>query len=675
VSLVVLDRLSLAFGAQTIFENLGLRIGERDRVGLIGANGSGKTTLLRIIAGQQEPDKGRVDRASRLRVGYLPQEWAEVGRGPLLEFVLASVPGREDLQAQRVECETELEAARGEAEEAVLMALAARVADIHERLDHFERYYTEHEAARILAGLGFGADELHRDIEELSGGWQMRAALAALLFQQPDLLLLDEPTNHLDMPSVTWFGDFLKSYKRAFLMISHDREFLNEQIERVVAFEPEGVRQYPGNYEHYVRQRVEEEAVLEARARNVERERERLERFIARNRARKDRARSVQSRMKTLEKLEDVEVFEKRKVMRFRLPPTVRAVTEVVRIEALRKAFGDHVVFPDLDLTVRRGEKIGIIGVNGAGKTTLLKMMAGELAPDSGKITIGSNVQLGYFAQHHAETLHDDMTVYDEVYSARPEETVGRVRSILGAFLFSGDDVDKRISVLSGGERARVALARLMMNPGNLLLMDEPTNHLDLESSESLADSLSTFDGTLVFVSHNRSLIRKLATVIWNVEAGRVEPYEGTLDEYMYSCRLRWAGESREPGEPEETAGGEVGIRPSNREKDKARKRREAEIRNQRYRVLGPLKKRVTELEELITRLEQKQAERSEQLSDPEVYADEQRREKLLGGYQKSARRLEELTASWEAAVEEHDTAEAKLEAELAALEDGEDAG
>jgi len=672
VSLIVLDKLALSFGERTVFENLNLRIGDGDRVGLIGANGSGKTTLLRIIAGQQEPDKGQVKRASRVRIGYLPQDWAEVGKGPLLEFVLTSVPGREQLHTERAECEADLDAAKTSGDEAVLMDLAERVADIHERLDHFERYYTEHEAARILAGLGFASDEHDRDLEELSGGWQMRAALAALLFQQPDLLLLDEPTNHLDLPSVTWFGDFLESYKRSFYLISHDREFLNEQIERVVSFEPEDVRQYSGNYEQYLRQRTEEEAVLEARARNVEREREKLERFIARNRARKDRARGVQSRMKTLEKLEKVEVFEKRKVMRFRFPPTERAVTEVVRVEGMRKAFGDHVVFPGIDLTVRRGEKIGIIGVNGAGKTTLLKMMAGELRPDSGKISIGGKVQPGYFAQHHAETLHDDMTVYEEVFSACPDTTVGRVRSILGAFLFSGDDVDKRVSVLSGGERARVALARLMINPGNLLLMDEPTNHLDLESSESLAESLSTFDGTLVFVSHNRSLIRKLATVIWNVEEGRVEPYDGTLDEYMYSCRLRWGEGGQEPAEPAEGDGAEQATPRSDREKDKERKRREAQLRNERYRVLGPVQKRVAELEELISRQEQKQQERSERLSDPAVYDDEKVRLELVVGYQKAARRIEQLTSSWEEAVEELDEAEAKLAAAEAELESDE---
>jgi ATP-binding cassette subfamily F protein 3 len=664
VSLVVLDNVSLSFGSRPILSDASLRLGERDRIGLVGPNGSGKTTLLKLISGQQEYDKGSVDRARGIRVGYLPQELVIAGGSTLLDFVLSSVPGRTDLDAQLAAAEAELERVRATASEEELMDLAQRIADMHERVDHFERFFSEHEAHRILTGLGFAETDRGRDLGEFSGGWQMRAVLAALLFQQPDVLLLDEPTNHLDLPSVAWFADFLKRYGRCFILISHDREFLNEQIDRVVSFEIEGLRHYAGNYDRYVKQRAEEEEVLEAKARNLAREREHMEKFVNRFRAQANKAKAVQSRVKALEKMEDVELYEKRRTMRFSFPPTDRPVNEVVRVEGLKKAYGDLVVFPGVDVTIQRGEKIGIIGVNGAGKTTLLKMIAGELEHDAGTIRLGNKVEMGYYAQHHADTLDKGSTVFDEVARAKPGISPNRVRSVLGAFLFSGDDVDKPISVLSGGERARVALARLLVAPGNFMLMDEPTNHLDLESSDSLAKALQSYDGTLVFVSHNRSLIRTLATRVWNVEDGGVETYPGTLDEYMYSQSLRRRGEEapdQAAPEPSESTADSEDDKPRTREGAKAKKRREADLRNKRYKVLGPLKKTVERLESRIGALEVAQAERSEQLSDPAVYDDSKKRNELLNAYQKAADKLEELTGRWEAAVEEFETAEQEL--------------
>jgi ATP-binding cassette subfamily F protein 3 len=566
------------------------------------------------------------------------------------------------------------------------MELAARIADIHDRLDHFERFFSPHEAFRILAGLGFRTEDGDRDLGELSGGWKMRAVLASLLFQQPDLLLLDEPTNHLDLPSVAWLSEFLRGYRRAFLLISHDREFLNEQIARIVSFEVEGVRQYAGDYDQYERQRAEEEEILENKAKNLERERERMQTFIDRFRAKATKARAVQSRVRQLEKMEQVETYARRRVLRIRFPPTPRTVSEVVRLDGVGKSYGELEVLRAVDLVVQRGEKIGIIGANGAGKTTLLKMIAGELPPSAGSIRIGSDVRVGYYAQHHADSLHADSTVYDEVSRASPDAPPARVRSVLGAFLFSDDDVDKKIRVLSGGERARVALARLLIEPGSLLLMDEPSNHLDLQSSEALAESLAGYDGTLAFVSHNRSFIRRLATRIWNVEAGGVETYPGTLDEYMYSCRVRLeaqalgaAGGADAGPAPAASPGGR-GAEPAvaapdprakrSRDEERARKRREAELRQRRSKQIGPLARRVAELEARITELERQQAERSAQLSDPAVYADERRRGQLLGDYQRSQAKLEELTGRWEVASQELEGAERALAAAEAELDD-----
>ncbi|UJR78851.1 ATP-binding cassette domain-containing protein [Sandaracinus amylolyticus] len=670
MSLVVLESATVSFGARSIFEDLSLRVAEGDRIGLIGPNGSGKSTLLRVLSGEQQLDSGSLRRSRGVRVGWLPQDIVVEGGKRLLEFVRSSVPGRNEIEGELAAAEKDYEKAladQREGNDEVLLDAAARLADLHERIARFDALFSEHEAIKILAGLGFEQKDLQRDVGEFSGGWKMRAVLAALLFQQPDVMLLDEPTNHLDMPSVAWFSEFLQKYSRAFVLISHDREFLNEQARRIVTFEVEGVRQYPGNYEKYLELRAEEETILENKAKNIEREREKTEQFINRFRAQANKAKAVQSRIKALDKMESVETYRKRRAMSFTFPPVGRAGQDVVKIAGLRKAYGDHVVLPDVSLTVYRGDRIGIVGPNGAGKTTLLKMIAGELAPDRGTIELGHNVQPGYYAQHHAETLHPRSTVYDEVSGVNRELGQTRVRSVLGAFLFSGDDVDKPIQVLSGGERARVALARLMVKPGNFLLLDEPTNHLDLASCESLIESLESYDGTMLFVSHNRALVRRLANKIWLVEGGQVLEYPGNLDDYMALSRARISGE--QTPEPVKSAPVkqsapvvvQVPEAPRNREDDKARKREEARLREQRSKKIAPLKKKVDEILARIAELEAKQAERNQKLCDPAVAMPDAERFAMLTAMQTDAEKIEELTGRWEHAQEELEAAEKEL--------------
>ena len=672
MSLLVLESATLSFGDQSIFEGLDLRISDGERIGLIGPNGSGKSTLLKVMGTQQALDKGKMQVSRGARIGYLPQDIELGGDMGLRDYVLNSVPGRTDLDSDLVACEKELEeltAAGGDDE--LMMELATRLSELHERVDHFERFYSEHEAMRILGGLGFETSDRERSLSEFSGGWKMRAVLAALLFQQPDLMLLDEPTNHLDMPSVAWFSEFMKRYKRSFILISHDREFLNEQIQKVVSLEVEGVRSYKGNYEAYRKQRKEEAEILANKAENLAREREHMQKFIDRFRAQANKAAAVQSRVKALAKMENVERYAERRVMRFHFAPVERTVNEVVRVSDLTKNYGEVEVFKDIQGIVTRGEKICIIGPNGAGKTTLLRIIAGEIEAISGSVKVGNKVDIGYYAQHHAETLHRESTVFDEVYRAGKGASPNRVRSILGAFLFSGDSVDKPISVLSGGERARVALARLLIRPGHLLLMDEPTNHLDLESSESLAQALSEYEGTLIFVSHNRSLIRTLATTIWNIEDGCLETYGGTLDEYMHSCRLRLDAAQESGKKPNGGVPAAVSMTPalapqktkSNKKEDvQARKRRDAEIRKHRSKVIGPLKKKVADLEGRISELEDAQAERSSLLADPSVYEDATRRDELLASFQKASSKLDELNTRWENSLEALERAQADLE-------------
>jgi ATP-binding cassette subfamily F protein 3 len=666
VSLAVFDHVSLYFGDRPIVDELDLRVAEGDRIGLIGPNGSGKSTLLKLLAREQMPDGGKVIMRKGARLGYLPQDISVAGGRALVEFVLASVPGRTELDAQLLETEAEFERINNEGgHEDTLMNVGERLAELHERIGHFDEHFSEHEALRILAGLGFKDVDHKRDMGEFSGGWKMRAVLAALLFQRPDLLLLDEPTNHLDMQTVTWFASFLQRYPRAFFLISHDREFLNEQISRVVSFEVEGVRQYPGNYERYLKQRAEEEEILSNRARNVEREREQTQRFIDRFRASANKAKMVQSRVKALEKMENVEQLEKAQVMRFRFPPTERCSNEVLVAENISKSYGARKVLDNVDVRVAKGERIAIIGPNGAGKTTLLKILAGELAPDKGAVQLGHHVKLGYFAQHHADKLHADSTPYQEVSEMDQNAGMTRVRTVLGAFLFRGDDVDKKIKVLSGGERARVALARLLINPGNFLLMDEPTNHLDLGSAESLAESLASYDGTVIVVSHNRSFVKSLATQIWNLEDGKLEVYPGKLDDFMYALRLRQEQAERGDSTPASStssapsAGGKPVPVKVDRAADKERKRREAEERQARNKGLKPLKERVAKVEKQIEAAESAQKQITEQLSDPAVYADSKKRDQLLATFNDKKADLAKLTQEWEKLsleIEQHES-------------------
>lgn len=679
MSLVIVEGLGLSFGGRTIFEDFGMRIGSEDRIGLIGRNGTGKSSLLRILGGVQEPDAGTIRCSGNSRIGYLPQEIDVLGGRTLLDSVLASVPGRAEMEEQLEAAEQKLESTEDPDEQ---MALAEILADLHEKILYFDTNWSPHEAHSILAGLGFTTADAARDLGEFSGGWKMRAVLAGLLFQKPDLLMLDEPTNHLDVSTVGWLADFLRDYPKALLLICHDREFLNEQVNRIVSYEPEGIRQYGGNYEDYLRQRAEEREILERRAVNVAREREQAERFIRRFRAQATKAKAVQSRVKALEKMDDVERLGTERGLSFRFPPCDRSGLDSVALRELGHAYTDTPVFTGVDLTVRRGDKLAIIGPNGAGKTTLLKIIASEIAASEGSVSLGHNVKVGYYAQHVAEKLDVRRTIFDQVWTNSALDDVTRVRTILGTFLFSDDDVDKKIGVLSGGEKARVALASLMVNPGNLLLMDEPTNHLDLESSEALARALETFDGTLVFVSHNRSFVRHLATRIWHVHDQEIEEFPGSMDDFLYHLKLRDGrdadpdGAKARPGKRRDPASGVEDLPPPAAKKPETRSAKSAKPANlpsqkpapaptpvskeQRQRERAEAKriqreaqklsKEVKAFEERIERLEALQAERGAELAQPETYQDPERYNALLATYTSDAAKLEELMARWEQA-------------------------
>lgn len=655
MSLITAQNLGLSFGPKVILDGACFTLNARDRVGLVGANGTGKSTLLKVLAGQLSPDSGTITSMRATRVGYLPQDILEMPQGALIDAVLAAVPDRDRLCQRQAALERALAAAdRGDDE--LQLDLAERLADLHEEILAFEERYGRHQAERILTGLGFRAAAFEKPVSILSGGWKMRAALAGLLLSGPDLLLLDEPTNHLDLTSLLWLDGFLRQSEHALVLVSHDRDFLNRQIDRVLAFEREGLRGYSGNYDDYRRQRAEEEALIAARVKRQAAQRAATEAFIERFRYKATKARQVQSRLRQLDKEEVLTELEKRDAIAFRFPEVARSGQEVLALDGVGKSFGDNVIYRDLRQTVRRGERVAIVGENGAGKTTLLRIAAGELPRDRGEVRLGHNVRLAYYAQHHTELLDPGKTILEEIWALVPDKPQSWVRGVLGAFLFTGDDVDKKIAVLSGGERARVALARLLVIPSNLILMDEPTNHLDIDSTDKLIEALSGYGGTLLFVSHNRAFIDALATRVWDVRDGGIVDWPGNLSDYLHHQEVLAASEARGPQPPPVP-----GAASPSKESDRERRRQKAEQRNAANARLRPLREKRDQCEAEIAALEKEQAEIEPRLADGSLYDDFEAARALTNRYEANKQALDAAMARW-AEVEE---ALAQLEAAL----------
>lgn len=510
-----LQGISKQYGSKILFENADGVIDNRSRLALIGPNGAGKSTLVRIVMGFESPDSGMVTRANGLSIGYLAQEVPKFSGRTILEEVMRMDGRREELLEARAELERKF-ANHGTSDEG-LEADLERYGRLAEELDHLDEYRLESRAQEILMGMGFRQTDWHRKLTEFSGGWLMRVALARILLMDPDLLLLDEPTNHLDLESLLWLEEFLKSFRGAMLLISHDTEFLNRIVDQVWEIDQRKVWSYRGNLDAYVVQKEERLTVLRAQYHGQQAKIAELEGFIERFGAKATKARQAQSRQKQLDKMDLIELPDDKQTVRFRFPPAPHSGREVVTLKRAELSYGPKRVFKDLDWIVRRGARIAIVGVNGAGKTTLLKMLAGEIEPTGGDVKLGHLVQVGYYAQHQAESLDLNKTIQQELELTAPDLPISRIRGIAGAFLFQGDAVDKKCRVLSGGEKARVALAKLLLTPSNFLMLDEPTNHLDIESRGVLLEALQDYEGTLCLVSHDRSFMSSLVDTVLEI--------------------------------------------------------------------------------------------------------------------------------------------------------------
>jgi len=535
--MITFSNIQKQYGKQLIFVDANFQLNPGEKVGLVGPNGAGKTTLFRMIVGDEAPDDGDVTVPKKLTIGYFRQDVEEMQGRSVLDEAIAGSGRVGDLHH---ELEHLQQAMEDPAQADDMDRTLERFGEVQEEYEHLGGYTLEAQAREVLHGLGFKDDQIDGDVGALSGGWKMRVALARVLLGRPDVLLMDEPTNHLDLESIIWLEQFLKDYAGSLLMTSHDREFMNRIVSKIAEIDAGEIVVYSGNYDFYVRERTIRETNQQAAFARQQSMLAKEQRFIERFKTHAAKAAQVQSRIKALDKIEKIELPKKRQVVKFdfRVPP--RSGDQVAVIEDISKSYGPRVIYDGFSLTIRRGEHWAVMGRNGAGKTTLLKMIAGASNPDSGSVRLGASLSMGYFSQQALDVLNPDLTIIEQFQSDFPADGLGSLRSLAGAFQFSGDDVDKKIRSLSGGEKSRLAMARMLYNPPNFLVLDEPTNHLDLATKEMLVEGLKDFEGTMIFVSHDRTFLRGLGSRVLELggESGTDRTprvYAGSYIEYVQS--------------------------------------------------------------------------------------------------------------------------------------------
>ena len=530
IFVIRLDGIGKQHGRQILFMEASAAINRGEKVGLVGPNGSGKTTIFRLITKEEQPDGGQVSVDRGMTIGYFSQD---VGEMTGKSVVAETMDGAGPISAVASELR-DLEAALADPDRLGEMeALVDRFGHVQARYEELGGYALDARAREILAGLGFSQEVMDGDTGALSGGWKMRVALAKILLMRPDALLLDEPTNHLDIESIIWLETYLKDYAGALVITSHDREFMNRIVTKILEIDGGEITTYSGNYEFYAKQRALNDLHAEAQYERQQAMLAKEEAFIARFKARASHAAQVQSRVKKLDKIEKIEAPKRRRSVQFDFKPAPRSGDDVVNVVGLKKAYGSRKIYDNFDLLIRRRERWCVMGINGAGKSTLLKLIAGASQPDAGQISVGASVKVGYFAQHAMELLKPELSVWDEIFNEFPQASIGALRTLAGVFGFSGDDVEKPCRILSGGEKARLVLAKMLFDPPNFLILDEPTNHLDMTTKEMLVDALKNFEGTMLFVSHDRNFLGMLSNRVLELTVEGPHLYGGGYTEYV----------------------------------------------------------------------------------------------------------------------------------------------
>lgn len=638
--MITLHNIQKQFGDKILFKDCSLQIGARDRVGLIGPNGSGKTTLFRMILGEESLDGGEILVAKGVKMGYLPQEVISFRGDTVLNEVLKSQTNLTSLQDKMKILEEELTSGEDPQKQE---KLAREYGKLQEYFAFLGGYGLEAEAKRILQGLGFREKDFYRLMDELSGGWLMRIALAKILLQSPDLLLLDEPTNHLDLASLIWLEEFLVNYPGAMVIVSHDRTFLNHLVDRIAEIESQKIDLYYGDYDHYLREKEARRKILEATYKTQQKKIEQTERFIERFRAKNTKSSQVQSRIRMLEKMERIKLPEKKKEVRFHFPSPPRSGHRVVEIRNLHKSYGEIRVYQGIDLQLFRGDKVALVGPNGAGKSTLLKILAGVLDFEAGEIIWGKEVTRAYFAQHQFDLLCPEHTVFEELLSVATDESQTELRTLLGTFLFSGDEIHKKVAILSGGEKSRLILAKMLLRPANFLLLDEPTSHLDIASRNVLEMALKQFQGTICLITHDRHLINEVANKVIEIERGIPHLYLGNYEDYLYKKQQI---QSEEYGEEVQRYPIQQNRRPPSKTKEE-RKRRAQEI-DQFRRQFSSLEKRFQEVERSLNEATEKLDHLNQRLANPNLYLNQQETYETIQSHQQVKEQVKELTQLWE---------------------------
>lgn len=637
-----LENISLSLGDRHLLDDISILINKGERIGLVGPNGAGKSTLLKIIAGEMEPNEGTMQLSKAETVGYLPQDGVDPDPElTVMEEVESAFKGVLQLEQDVKQIQQKL-ADLEPGTDAYKQAME-KYGKLQDRLEQSGAYSLHADIEKILMGLGFDTEDFFRSTTEFSGGWLMRIALAKLLLQKPTYLLLDEPTNHLDIESLQWMENFLLEYEGAVIIVSHDKAFLNKITNRTLALDRGDINDYAGNYAYYEEKHKERMEHLRQAYKNQQREIKQTQEFIDRFRYKASKAKQVQSRIKQLEKMDEIELDEHEEEISFRFPPPERSGAQVMKLEDVSKSYDDVQVFDNLNYTVDRGDKIAIVGPNGAGKSTLVRILAGNEPVDSGSREPGYNVSTSYFAQHQADELDLNEDVLGIMREAAPKESETRLRTILGCFLFQGDDVFKKVSVLSGGEKSRLALARMLLKSANFMIFDEPTNHLDMQSKNILQQALDQYEGTFMIVSHDRDFLDPIVNKVLEVQPGYIRTYLGNVSYYLQKKK-----EEEEALKVDPSGGNTT---PDDETKELSRKeerRLEAEKRQAKYQKVKPLKNKLDKAESRIEKLEQRKKEIEDAMADSGFYDDSEQVKKTTMEYDKLKAELVEVYSEWE---------------------------